>query len=280
MKPPIVVPTTRRASIDVAAAEGLADQHGRGHAEAEHEGRQQEHDQIGVGRRRQRVLAQRPADPDRVDRAVQRLEDGRDEGRKGEGEQGPADRPRWSGRAAPGVTPSAEPGQRRAIFLRVRRLFGMVGARLLDRLGLGALDEARIGEPRGEGIALLFGGLGGLGEPRLLGGDVDHAFERQDEGRLVDHDLSGAARRQRRRLTGSIRASLPSAAAWRSRRSLGQRSGVADVQLQPGAPDGTFSSERAARMPLTSRISQSISGPASGSSARASGIGHLARISG
>jgi hypothetical protein len=67
----------------------------------------------------------------------------------------------------------------------------MIGARLLDRLWLGTLDEARIAEPGGERIALLFGGFGGLGEPRLLRGDVDHALERKDEGRLVDHHLRG-----------------------------------------------------------------------------------------
>ena len=55
-------------AVDVLAPERLADQHRRRHAEAEHERHQQEHDHVGVGGRRQRVLAEEAADPDRVDR--------------------------------------------------------------------------------------------------------------------------------------------------------------------------------------------------------------------
>ena len=54
---------------------------------------QQEHDHVGVGRRGQRVLAEEAADPDRVDRAVQRLQDRGGERRQREGEQGLGDRP-------------------------------------------------------------------------------------------------------------------------------------------------------------------------------------------
>ena len=48
----------------------------------------------------------------------------------------------------------------------------MIRPRLLHRFGPGALDEAGIGEARGEGIAVFLGGLGGLGEARALGLDV------------------------------------------------------------------------------------------------------------
>jgi len=71
----------------------MADQDGRGHAEAEHEGRQQEHDHVGVGRRGERALAEETADPDGVDGAVQRLEDRGGERWQREGEQGLGDRP-------------------------------------------------------------------------------------------------------------------------------------------------------------------------------------------
>ena len=78
----------------------------------------------------------------------------------------------------------------------------------------------------------------------------------------------------------STRARRCSAAALRSSRIAVAASLASRTCSGSFAPGGTLSSARAARMPLTRRISQSISGPASGSSARASGIGHLARISG
>ena len=39
----------------------------------------------------------------------------------------------------------------------------MIGARFLDRFGLGALGEVGIGEARGEAVALLLGGGGAFG---------------------------------------------------------------------------------------------------------------------
>ena len=78
--------------IDVAPAEGLPDQDRRGHAEAEHERDQQEHDDVAVRRGRERVLAQEAADPDGVDRAVQRLQHRGCQRRQGEEQQGRADR--------------------------------------------------------------------------------------------------------------------------------------------------------------------------------------------
>ena len=171
--------------VDVLAAPRLADEDGRGHAEAEHEGRQQEHDHVGVGGRGERALAEEAADPDRVDRAVQRLEDRGGERRQREGEQGLADRPLRQVAASvclvllrlPCVPPVAlrtgqgpcplrtalrrmdagpgfsmtgtslpQPLQRRAQPFGLGRFGLMVGARLLDRLGLGALGEIRVGE--------------------------------------------------------------------------------------------------------------------------------------
>ena len=137
-------------AVDVAPAERLADQHRRRHAEAEHERHQQEHDEIGVGGRGERLLAEEAADPDRVDRAVQRLQDRRGERRDREGEQGLADRPLGEVALAGPRRHQPSLASARAIFLGVRRLLGMVGPRLLHRLRLGPLDEARIGEAGGE----------------------------------------------------------------------------------------------------------------------------------
>ena len=86
------MPITRRAPSTSRAAEGLADEDGRRHREAEDEGGHQEHDDVGVGRGGERVLAEEAPDPDGVDRAVQRLQDRGAERRKSEGEQGRPDR--------------------------------------------------------------------------------------------------------------------------------------------------------------------------------------------
>src|SRR4051812_11341796 len=75
---------------------------------------------------------------------------------------------------------SAQPLQRGAVALGVGGLLGMVGARLLHRLGLGPLDEAGVGEPARQRVPLLLRRLRRFLEPRLLGGDVDDAFEREN----------------------------------------------------------------------------------------------------
>ena len=90
-EPPIAVPNTRRAPSTSLRPQYLADEDGRGHAEAEHEGGQQEHHHVGVGRRGERALAEEAADPDRVDGAVQRLQDRGGERRQRELQQGRAD---------------------------------------------------------------------------------------------------------------------------------------------------------------------------------------------
>ncbi len=71
----------------VARAHRLADQDGGGHADAEHRADQEEHDVVGVGRGGQRRFAEEPADPDRVDRAVERLGDVAGQDRQGEQQQ-------------------------------------------------------------------------------------------------------------------------------------------------------------------------------------------------
>ncbi len=53
----------------------------------------QEHDDVGVGRRRQRILAEEAPHPDRVDRSVERLEHVRQQRRHGKGDQRSRDRP-------------------------------------------------------------------------------------------------------------------------------------------------------------------------------------------
>ena len=197
-------------------------EHRRRHAEAEHEGHQQEHDDIGVGGRRQRLLAEEAADPDRVDRAVQRLEDRRSRASAGRRRAG-SRRSARSGRAGravvvacprrrasaghqPGALGSTQPRQRRRYF-SASDAFSAWSARAFSTAsGLARSTKLGLARRRGEGVALLLRGLGGLGEAGALGGDVDHAFERQDEGRLVDDDLRGAARPAPRRSIVSIRA--------------------------------------------------------------------------
>ena len=80
----------------------------------------------------------------------------------------------------------------------------MIGAGFLDRLRLGALDEARIAEALRQGVPLLFRSLDRLGKAGALGLDVDHAFERQHECGFVNDDLRGSA-------GGSIAAATDSA---------------------------------------------------------------------
>ena len=85
--------------VEIAPAHALADQDGGRHAEAEHRRGQQEHDDVGVRGRRQRAFAQIVADPDGVDRAVQRLQHAGGERRQREGDQCRPDRP--GGQVAP-----------------------------------------------------------------------------------------------------------------------------------------------------------------------------------
>ncbi|MDN3711052.1 hypothetical protein QWZ10_03060 [Paracoccus cavernae] len=75
----------------VVPAHRLADQDGRGQSEAEDEGRHQHHDQNAVGGCGKRLLAQKPPDPNRVDRAVGGLQNRGAEGRKGEKQKRPVD---------------------------------------------------------------------------------------------------------------------------------------------------------------------------------------------
>ena len=58
----------------------------------------------------------------------------------------------------------------------------MVGAGLVDRLGLGALGEGGVSEARGKGVAVFLGGGDGLGEAGFFGVQVDNPFEREDDG--------------------------------------------------------------------------------------------------
>ncbi|PAV92625.1 hypothetical protein WR25_02622 [Diploscapter pachys] len=98
-------------AIDIAPAHRLADQDRRGHAEAEHRGDQEEHDEAGVGRRRQRALAEQATDPDRVDRSIDRLQHAGAEGRKGEEQQRAADRAGGGGGASKCPSPRTGSGR-------------------------------------------------------------------------------------------------------------------------------------------------------------------------
>ena len=229
-------------------------------------------------------------DPDRVDRAVQRLQDRGDERRQREGEQGAI------GRIAPPVRSRIArlpPGQRDGAISRAapaprdisrrRDAFSAWSARAFSTAS-GLARSTKLGlsrRPASESRSFSAASAA-LARRAFSAVDVDHAFERQNEGRLVDHDLRRAAigrascRSLRSRGTGAASAAQLLHQPLRRQRALASRT----CKSAAARPGGTFSSARAARMPLTSRISQSISGPASGSSARASGIGHLARISG
>src|SRR3546814_18861655 len=59
---------------------------------------------------------------------------------------------------------------------------GVVGAGLFDRFGLGAFDEARVAEPSGKRVALLFRRGEPLGYPRSFGVHIDHPCPRPDTG--------------------------------------------------------------------------------------------------
>ena len=203
-KPPIARADHPPRPIDVARAERLADQHRRRHAEAEDEGHQQEHDHIGVGGRGERVLAEEAADPDRVDRAVERLQDRGEQGRHREGEQdvGPIARRmvqhRACARARARHQPEAAPA-RRDISPRRRpsrhdRRAPSPPPRASRARRSSGLARRAASESRSFSAA-----SAALARRDLLGVDVDHAFERQDEGRLVDHDLRRAAFDRRRR---------------------------------------------------------------------------------
>ncbi len=156
----------------------------------------------------------------------------------------------------------------------------MIRPRLLHRLGLGALDEAGLSRRRGEGVAFLLGGLGGLGEAGLLGIDVDHAFEREDEGRLIDDDLRRAAAGDGACRIASMRASRVEAPASLSISRAVARALASDDAGVSFAPGGTFSSARAARMPPISADQPVDLRPRLAVERPASGIGHLARIRG
>ena len=78
-------------AVDVARADGLADQNRCGHADAEDGAEQEEQDGVGVGRGGERGLAEVVADPDRIDRAVERLQHVAGQHGQGEAHQGGAD---------------------------------------------------------------------------------------------------------------------------------------------------------------------------------------------
>ena len=78
----------------------------------------------------------------------------------------------------------------------------MVRTRFLHRLGLGALDEAGIGEPSGQRVPLLLGGLHGLGETDPLGVEILGPAEREEEiaRMLAGAQITDAARAAARAL--------------------------------------------------------------------------------
>ncbi|KAG0921585.1 hypothetical protein G6F32_015038 [Rhizopus arrhizus] len=77
---------------NVACADGLADQDGRGHAETEHRADQEEHDVVGVRGGGQRRLAEEAPHPHRIHRTIQRLRDVAGQDRQGKQQEIAADR--------------------------------------------------------------------------------------------------------------------------------------------------------------------------------------------
>ena len=154
----------------------------------------------------------------------------------------------------------------------------MVGAGLVDRFGLGALGEGRVGEPRGEAVAVLFGGRDGLRQARFLGVEVDRVAERQGDGDAVDDDLRRAGGH---RIGCDRSAELGHA---RQRRRIGGKRSI--VAASPPMTCGTsvalhgmLSSARSARTSV-----DDVDQPVDFASRRrdraaASGAGHLATIS-
>ena len=71
-----------------------------------------------------------------------------------------------------------QPLQRRAEAFGLGGFRVMVGAGFFHGLGLGALGEIGVGESLCEGVALLLGSFGGLGQARFFGFEIDHSFDR------------------------------------------------------------------------------------------------------
>ena len=94
-------------------------------------------------------------------------------------------------RPAPGE-PQTEPRQCGTQAFGRSRLGIMVGTGFFDGLWLGALGEVRVGETRSETVSLFLRGGRALGKALSLGCEVDDAFKRKSERRLIDHDLRGA----------------------------------------------------------------------------------------
>ena len=67
--------------------------------------------------------------------------------------------------------------QRRLEPIRIGGTLGMIGAGLLDGLGLGLFDEAGRREALGERVAFLFRCVDGFGQAGTFGGKIDHTFE-------------------------------------------------------------------------------------------------------
>lgn len=88
--------------VGLLCADGLTDEDRPRHADAEHGPEQEEEDRVGVGGRGERGAPQIAADPDRVHRAVERLEDVAPEDGQREDEQRLADGPLGEQRACLG----------------------------------------------------------------------------------------------------------------------------------------------------------------------------------
>ena len=65
----------------------------------------------------------------------------------------------------------------------------MIGAGLFHCFRLGALGEGWVAEPRGEAVALLFGGGESLRQARLFDVEINNVGDRDDVGAISNHDL-------------------------------------------------------------------------------------------
>ena len=176
--------------------------------------------------------------------------------------------------------PLAEPLQRGAEPLGLGGLGVMVGAGLFDRFGLGALGEGRVGEARGEAVAVL---LGGRDAPSTGAPSRRRGRSRSPSGKaMVAPSTTICAEPGGDRVGGDRR--WPSLRHARQRRRIGRSGGRSSPHRRRSrcgtsvALHGMLSSARMARTSVTI-VDQPVDLACGIGSRCASGSGHLATIS-
>ena len=88
---------------------------------------------------------------------------------------------------------SAKAGERRRQSFGLRRAGLMVRAGLFHGFRLGALGKGRVGEARGEAVAVFFRAFDGFLEASAFRVEVNRAFKREGDGGAASEDLRGIA---------------------------------------------------------------------------------------